>query len=153
MRSSSSPLRGIFWGGLIAGALDLTYALTFYGLRGIPLARIPQSIASGLLGTDSFRAGLTSITLGVVLQFVIALGWAVVYWMASRKIVILRRQSVLCGLLYGVVIYCVMNYLVVPLSRAPHFKSSSLIVITGLAVHMFLIGLPIALFARRYSAE
>jgi len=35
------------WGGLIAGALDLTYVLTFYGIHGVALIRIRQSIATG----------------------------------------------------------------------------------------------------------
>ena len=29
----SGAFRAIFWGGLIAGALDITYAFVFYGLR------------------------------------------------------------------------------------------------------------------------
>jgi len=40
-------LTAIMWGGLIAGALDLTYVLTFYGIHGVALIRIRQSIATG----------------------------------------------------------------------------------------------------------
>ena len=43
-------LAAITSGGLIAGSFDLTFALVFNGLRGVRLIRIPQSIASGLLG-------------------------------------------------------------------------------------------------------
>jgi len=35
------------WGGLIAGALDLTYVLTFYDIHGVAITRIRQSIATG----------------------------------------------------------------------------------------------------------
>src|SRR5487761_378091 len=64
------PYRAIVWGGLVAGVLDLAYALIAFGaLHGIPLIRIPQSIASGLLGVRSFLGGWPTAALGVVLHF------------------------------------------------------------------------------------
>jgi len=51
---------------------------------------------------------------------------------------------------YGAGIYAVMNYVVLPLSRVPPRPAPALIVwTTGLLVHIFLIGVPIALAARR----
>ena len=142
--------RAILWGGLVGGACDLTYACTFAALRGVPALRVPQAVASGLLGPASFQEGLTSISLGVVLHFLIALGWAAIYCLASRSFVVLRRRALLCGLTYGLVIYYLMNLVVLPLSRAPKFKSSTLATVTGLAVHILLIGLSIALSARKF---
>jgi hypothetical protein len=56
----SKALPAILAGGLIAGALDLTYALAFYGSRGTKPIRIPQSIASGLLGTEAYQEGFAT---------------------------------------------------------------------------------------------
>jgi hypothetical protein len=43
-----------------------------------------------------------------------------------------------------------MNDVVIPLSRiGPRPRSAAIVVITGVLVHMFLIGTPIALTARR----
>ena len=149
----SRAFRAIFWGGLIAGALDITYAFVFYGLRnGLTPARILQSVASGLLGADAFKGGAATDVLGALLHFFIAFTAAAGYYAASRKLNFLVRNAALCGVIYGVVIYAVMNYVVVPLSAVPPRGAPAPIVfITGLLVHMFLIGLPIALAARRYS--
>ncbi len=130
--------------------MDITYAFVFHGLRGIPPGRILQSVASGLLGMNSFRLGLTSICLGIFLQFFIALGFASIYCLLSKRLKLLRERAVLFGLGYGVAIYYFMNLVVVPSSRAPKFKSSALSTVTGLAVHMLFIGLPIALSARAF---
>jgi hypothetical protein len=149
----SKALRAIFWGGLVAGALDITYAFVFYGLRnGLSPARILQSVASGLLGADAFKGGAATDALGAALHFLITFTAAAVYYAASRRLNFLVRRAFVCGVLYGVLIYAVMNYVVVPLSAVPpRGAPPPVVLVTGLLVHMFFIGLPIALFARRYS--
>ncbi len=49
-------------------------------------------------------------------------------------------------------VFFFMRWVVVPLSAAPHFKSTPLSDGSDFLVHVFLIGLPIGLFARRYAA-
>jgi len=53
------------------------------------------------------------------------------------------------GAAYGLLLYGIMNHIVVPLSRAGAGSRDPLWVGMSIAVHMLLIGLPIALFARR----
>src|SRR5262249_20939332 len=114
-------------GGLIAGACDLTYAITYhYFVNGAKPIRIPQSIASGLLGTASYDNGWLSASLGVALHFFIAFSVAAIYYLASRKLEILLRAAPLCGMLYGAAIFFMMRWVVLPLSAAPHFKSTPL---------------------------
>lgn len=143
--------RAILWGGLVAGVLDLAFALTFNGLRGTPPLRVGQAIASGLLGMKSFKGGLATASLGVVLHFVIAYGFALFYNLASRLLTLLVRQPLICGPLYGVAAYYFMHLVVLPLSRVPAFKPSMVSTLSDLASHIFFVGLSIALFARRYA--
>lgn len=149
----SNAYRAILWGGLIAGIIDLTYAFVYnYALRGSSPVRISQSIASGLLGADSYKGGLSTAALGVLLHFVIATGAATVYYVASRKIGFLTEQAVICGLIFGVAVYFFMNLVVLPLSAFPHpvsFPATKLVI--DLIVHAAGVGLPIALAVRRYS--
>jgi hypothetical protein len=140
-------------GGLIAGVCDLTYAITFHSAHGIKPIRIPQSIASGLLGMTSYENGWLSASFGVALHFFIAFSAAAIYYLASRKLRILLRAAPVCGMLYGAAIFLFMRWVVLPLSAAPHFKSTPLANWTDFAVHVFLIGLPIALMARRYGSQ
>src|SRR5262245_54497971 len=85
-------------GGLIAGVCDLTYAIAFHVLvNGAKPIRIPQSIASGLLGMASYKLGWLSAALGVALHFFIAFAAAAIYYLASRKLKILLRAAPICG--------------------------------------------------------
>jgi hypothetical protein len=108
-----------------------------------------QSIASGLLGSQAFKGGAGGAALGAVLHFVIAFGAAAVYYVASRKIALMRRKPYLSGVLYGIAVYLFMNFVVLPLSATAGARYSTATVINGLLAHMLLIGLPIALAVRR----
>jgi len=143
--------RAIIWGGLIAGVLDLTAAFVTSALRGVKPIRVLQFIASGLLGADSFKGGLGTAALGALLHFLIALAASAVYYVASRQLHLLVEQAIVCGLLYGIAVYGFMNVIVLPLSAVRKIPVSLASLVTGLMIHMFCVGLPIALAVRRYS--
>jgi len=149
----SGSLRGILWGGAIAGALDITFACTYYGwMRGRSAVAVLHSVASGLLGEKASEGGAATALLGLFLHFVIAFGAATVFYLASRKLTFLLRHPVVSGLIFGVGVYFFMNLVVLPLSAYPRTVTFPLRgLITGLLVHMFLIGLPISLSVRRFS--
>jgi uncharacterized membrane protein YagU involved in acid resistance len=149
----SRAASAIFWGGLVSGVLDLLYATTFVVLQGNPAIVLPQAIATGLLGVKSFQGGLPTAILGVALEFLITFVATAVYYLASRKLTFLIRRAVLWGVLYGIAIYFFMNFIVVPLSAAPKFDHTWASRASDFLVHMFLIGLPMALAVRRYSAR
>lgn len=144
--------RAILSGGLIAGALDITYAFITWGLQGLTPIRIGQSVAAGLLGREAALAGgVPTGILGLVLHFCMALIMAAVYYAAATRLPVLVKRAILWGALYGLGLYVVMNFVVMPLSRIGAFGGSGplYVPITGVLVHMFLVGVPIALFARR----
>ncbi|MGH6624837.1 MAG: hypothetical protein ACREBN_12725 [Burkholderiaceae bacterium] len=148
----SPALFAVLVGGFVAGALDIIYAIVFYGLRGVPADRILQSIASGLLGSEAYRGGWATAAFGLFLHFVIAFAAAAIFFAASRRLPFINRRVVVSGMLFGVAVYGVMNLIVLPLSAYPHKISfPPLILITGLLAHMFLFGLPIALATRQAS--
>jgi hypothetical protein len=147
-------LFAILVGGSIAGALDITYAIVFSGFRGVPAVRILQSVASGLLGSPAFKGGLSTAALGLVLHFCVAFSAATIFYFVSRRFHFLTRRAVISGVLYGIVIYAVMNLVVLPLSAFPRKVTfPPLVLATGLFVHMFFIGLPISLAARKASSR
>ena len=141
----------ILYGGLVVGILDGLFALIFYGLiLGVKPLRIFQSVASGLLGRASYEGGVQTFLLGVLLHFVVATCIAAVYFVASLKLPVLIRHPVVCGLIYGLIAYLVMNYVVIPLSAIGARPSPPLsIFLPAFIAHAFLVGLPIALLARR----
>jgi uncharacterized membrane protein YagU involved in acid resistance len=153
LTDKSRALRAILLGGLIAGTLDISYACIFsYIRRGTSPVRILQSVASGALGRSAFDGGAKTAALGLVFHFMIATIAAAVYYLASRPLRFLVSQALICGPLYGVCIYLVMNFVVLPLSAIGSRPALPLpVLIGGLLIHMLGIGLPIALMVRRYS--
>jgi len=149
--ATTSPSRAVVWGGAMAGILDIAAALTVYGLRGARPIRILQAIASGLLGPEAFKGGTATAALGLALHFLIAFTAAAVYVAASRRLRILVARPVLAGLLYGIVVYAVMNAVVLPLSHVAPARFHAPLALAILVVHMLCVGLPIALAARRYA--
>ena len=143
----------IFWGGLMCGVFDISQAFLAWGIQnGAKPTDILHSVASGVLGTRAFQGGAATAALGLVLHFVIAFGAATVYYIASRWIPFMTSHAVISGLLYGEMVFLFMHFVVVPLSRAPQGRFTMATLITGPIGHMFLVGLPIALAVRRYSA-
>jgi len=141
--------RAWWLGGLTAGVLDLLDAFIFFGLRGATPPRILQSIAAGVLGRASYQAGTRSVALGFVLHFVIALLIVATYFAAARVLPFLNRRPFLAGPLFGLVAYFVMNYVVIPMSAiGPGAHPTGVVLINGLLIHAFGVGLPAALFAR-----
>ena len=138
--------------GLIVGAMDITSAIIITISRGSTVTRLFQFIASGLIGPKAFQGGTATAALGLGLHFVIAFSLVAVFYAASRQIAFLRRQAVISGLIYGLVVFGVMNLIVLPLSAAKlrHSLSGDLIQI---GIHMFVIGLPTALLIRRFSGD
>jgi uncharacterized membrane protein YagU involved in acid resistance len=149
-----SPAGFVLAGGLVAGTLDIVYACVFWGLRAdVPAQRIFQSVASGLLGQASFDGGWSTAALGLALHFFIATSMSVTYYLVALRWPLLHQRPVLSGAAYGTLLYLIMNYVVVPLSAAPRSSSkNALWIALSVLVHMFLIGVPIALFARRAIA-
>jgi hypothetical protein len=142
--------RAIAWGGLLAGVGDITFAFVVW--RGIGPVRVLQSVASGLLGAAARDGGLATAALGAVLHFTIAFIWATVFWLASRRLKVLVRHPVVCGLLYGAAVYFFMYFVVLPLSAIhAKFPDDASAILLSLAGHMLLVGLPIALAASRFT--
>lgn len=132
-------------GGVVAATLDIGYAWAFWALKaGVSVERIFQSVAAGLLGTAAFEGGAATAALGLALHYGNALTMACVYYLAARRWDGLRRRPVRYGAAYGLLLYGVMNYIVVPLSAAGRGSRDPLWIALSIVVHMFLIGVPIA---------
>lgn len=144
--------RAVLYGSLVAGAMDLAAAIGINALRGIEPVRVMQSISSGLLGSGAYEQGAVSASLGIVLHFAIMGGICAIYYAASRRLSILTERPLVMGALYGMVVYIVMNFVVLPLSAFPHDLAHTLLTVTiGLAPMIVCVGLPISLIVKRFG--
>jgi len=144
---SLSFSRALVYAAVLAGALDATDGVVFFGLHGLNPIQVLQYIASGLLGAQSFRGGLATAGLGVLVHFSIALVVAAIYLFASRRIPALRTQWLLLGLLYGAAVWAVMNLVVLPLTAVAPSQITTAALLNGVIGHAIFVGLPIAFFA------
>ena len=136
---------------LIVGTLDITYAIVFSYVRsGTPPARLLQSVAAGAMGRDAaFSGGAAAAAAGLGFHFFIAFTITAIFFAAASKLPWLIRRPAIAGPIYGIGVYLVMNQIVIPASRIavrPH--PATVVLISGLLVHMFVIGTPIAFGAR-----
>lgn len=146
--STKTVVRAVLLAGLTVGVLDTLLAVGLY--RVSPFI-IYQSIAGGFYGRGTYQHGWATAVLGCFLHFFIATTAAAVYVGASRIWPGLVKHAVACGMAYGVVVYVFMNYVVIPMSAIAHRQKPMWELMGGLVGHIFLVGLPIGLIARRYS--
>lgn len=145
-----SPGAAIAIATLVAGTLDISYAIVTSAMHGVAPIVIWQSVASGALGKSSYEGGLATAVLGGVFHYSIMACFALAYFLLSRRWPQLVERPFLYGPLYGIGVFVVMNYAVVPLSAIGHTFHRDLPHFLGeLGSHVFFVGTTIAWFASR----
>jgi uncharacterized membrane protein YagU involved in acid resistance len=145
----------LVWIGCVAGSVaavvEMIPILLIQGLLlHVGPLRIFQSIASGLLGAGAYAGGFSSAVLGALLHLLISVVAGLIYAVAASRFDILLKRPVLGGIAYGVIVYLVMSYIVVPLS-AVAFKPATnpSLMAMSLAIHIMAFALPISLVCKR----
>ncbi len=152
---TSSGLRAILVGGLVAGTVDIGAAAL---INSVSPVIIVHYIASGLLGKAAFSVGAPAAYLGLILQWAMSVVIAAIYWFVTARMPRLRERWWLGGLLAGIVIFLVMNFIVMPFSAAPvtlHQVLARFRPVSGAEnlLAMFVFGLIVACCARYLSSR
>lgn len=146
----SSALPAIATAILVVGVLDITSAFIIWWARGVGSMRGLQSLASGLLGQQAYDGGAATASLGLALHFFVASVVVTVFYLASRRISFLTQHPFASGILYGIAVYLVMYWIVLP-DAFPQFRHRPFNDVLAILIHITLIGLPTALIVRRFS--
>ncbi len=146
----TARLLAVLSGGLIAGALDIAFALSFAAYNGTAPMRLLQTVASGLFGNAAFAGGFPMAACGLGLHFGMSVLWAFVFLVLAglRPSVVLYPYE--SGIVFGVIVFLVMRLVILPLSAFPYpvtFKP--LATSLDLLSHTLLFGIPIAWGVRR----
>jgi len=143
------PLRTLLPAALGIGTLDLLFAWGYWARKGVTFFDILHSIAAGWYGRASRDMGMTSAAVGALSHYAIMFAIVLAYWFAAKRIPLLRTQPWPCGLAYGLGVYAVMSFVVLPLSAAgsPDLANTPWVA-ASIAMHL-LIGALCALAARR----
>jgi asparagine N-glycosylation enzyme membrane subunit Stt3 len=146
----SRAFAAIFSAGLLCGVMDITAAFITWWPKGVKPSRLLQGIAAGWLGPDSFKGGMPTAALGLAFHFLIAFTAAFVFYAASRQLAFMIHRPIVSGVLYGIAVYLVMYWIVMPLSNF-HGTKTVTSSIVAIVTHIICVGLPISLVIRRFS--
>jgi|SRR6476646_2636512 len=126
MARAHSAWLAVLFGGFIAGTVDIGAASLISGRDPVLILHV---IAGGLVGkAAAFPGAAGTAVLGLVLQWAMSIVIAAIFVFGKRFVPMATRSWILSGLAYGVVVFFVMNFVVVPLSayrRVPHFTALS----------------------------
>jgi uncharacterized membrane protein YagU involved in acid resistance len=141
--------------GLIAGTLDMLAAIIVYAviLDKATAVQILQGIASGIFGREAYAGGTAMAVTGLLFHYVIAMLFTIGYYLVYPYLPFLHKQAIVSGVLYGAIVWTIMNMVVLPLSaynRPPLRLGPSLL---GMLILMLAIGIPVATMAARYFSR
>jgi hypothetical protein len=147
MRPVHSTAVAILLGGAIAGIVDIGAASAINDF--VDPLRIMRTIAAGLIGLPAAKAGgMQTAMLGLALQVGMGIIIAAIYNVGAMVLPVLRRYWLPAGIAFGIPVFVVMTYVVVPLSAVgggmPPFTVKQALNF----VAMLLFGTIIAWFAR-----
>jgi hypothetical protein len=143
----------IVYGGLAVGVMDAIAATTHAAILGVSPVRVWQYVASSLLGPASYEGGGRTVAIGLLIHFGIAFGVATGYLILTRLTPAVLDHPVLAGFAFGIAAYFAMAYLFVPMTSVRPQPFSWYGLVSGIIIHIFFVGLPIALVARRFSVS
>jgi hypothetical protein len=142
-------LRPIAIATLVAGTLDILSAFLFAGMAGMKPLGVLRFVASGPFGAAPTQTpGWAAV--GLAVHFAIMACMATAYMLASSRIAALLRHPMLAGLAYGVLLWLVMYWIVLPTRFGMPLPNTLWSIGNALFSHCILVGIPIALVANRY---
>lgn len=142
-----STIGRIITATLVAGTLDILAAIGMTLAYGRKVDGMLRSVASGPFPAAK-DWGATGAATGLAVHFVLMAIMAAVFVLAADRMPQLKAKPVFWGVAYGLITYVVMNLIVVPL-RFGAFPTSAVGIASQLLFHIVLVGVPIALIARR----
>jgi hypothetical protein len=136
---------------LVAGTLDILSAFLFAGMSGVKPLGVLRFVASGPFGAAASPSpGWAAV--GLAVHFSIMACMAAAYMLVASRIPALLRHPILAGLAYGLLLWLVMYWIVLPLRFAMPSPDTLWGIGNALFSHCLLVGIPVALVARRYFA-
>jgi hypothetical protein len=158
--SASTPTvaQAIVTGWLLCGVLDISGAFIQSWVQNAATpAMVLKGVASALWGRAAINVGAGMAAIGLLMHFTVALTATLVFYALSRRVAFLRSAPLLVvGPLYGVMVFCAMNYGTLPLlswlrsfylGTPPRWPGT--MGWPQLVIHMICVGLPIVWGVRR----
>ena len=112
--------------GVAAAFVDIGAAAM---INRVGLGVILKAVARGLLGRAAMQGGASAAALGFVLQLLMGALIGAIYGLGCMRFPALRLRWIPAGLAFGICVFVVMEFVVVPLSavrKIPAFTAAAL---------------------------
>ena len=139
---------------LLTGTLDALAAILIS--NKIPPAVIFKFIASGWFGREAMSGGTSMVLYGLIFHYLIAALFTVTLFWPYPWVIKVLKNKYLIGIIYGLAIWVIMNYIVLPMTNIPkggHARLELISQLKGIAALVICIGLPVALIADHEMPE
>lgn len=137
--------------GFIAGTLDILAALSSYYIStGKNPVNVLRFITSGLLGKAAFTGGAVMALLGLLLHFLIAFIFTIFFFWLYPKLKLVAVNRFVTAVVYGILVWVIMNGIVLPLSNTPPLAFQWPEAIKGALILIVMVGMPLSQMAYRY---
>ncbi len=148
-------IKPILLATLVAGTLDMLGAILVYHviMQIVTVMQILQGIASTVFGKTAFSNPMVMALIGLIVHYVIAFCFAVAYLLVFPYIKFLKKNTLLSGLLYGVVVWFIMNLIIVPLANGHNYTFLWPAFLRQVITLMICIGLPISIIISNYYSK
>ena len=133
---------------LVAGSLDLLWAMLLTTLFGREIPNMLRYVASGPFPAAQ-DMGASGAAIGVAVHFLLMTAMAGIFVLAAQSRPQLLARPIVAGILYGLLTYVLMNLLVVPVRFGTPLPPKAISVATQLFAHIVLVGIPTALITAR----
>ena len=154
--TAGERIAGVLRAGALVALLDGLFAVAVTAaVLGRPApGRTFQGVARALLGPAAFDGGLATAALGAAMHVAVAYAWTGAYALllarapALRRAVATRGGTLAVSAGWGALVWCVMDLVVIPLTRARPAPVASATFAIMLAGHAAFVGLPTAFGVR-----
>ena len=144
-------IRTILFAWLLCGSLDILSAFIDYYIKtGKGPDGVLKFVASGVFGKEAFNGSGAMVWLGLLFHFIIAFAFTLLFFILYPRIKWLRVNVFITAIIFGLIVWAIMNLIVVPLSNTPRPASSQRHIIKPMLILICMIGLPLSIIYKRY---
>lgn len=134
---------------LVSGTLDILSAFAFSAMAGVTPGQVLRYVASGPFGDGMRQGGTGAAALGLAVHYALMTVMVTAYFLIAGRVEAARRLWPVAGALYGIAIYLVMYWIVVPTRFGTEPSLELWNVGNALFSHIVCVGLPMAFIASR----
>jgi hypothetical protein len=144
------PVKRALLAWLLVGTLDISAAfLQVYIKTGKAPWDVLKYVASGVFGKLAFTGPAIMYVWGLLFHYLLALGFTLLFFVLYMNIRLLQQHRLITGILYGLFMQALMQFVVLPLSYTTpvDFNLQKSLIAAGILI--VCIGIPLAFLARR----